>query len=45
MADDHSKGVTAGMAQRHQMMPEHMDMMQMMMDMMMQRMPASLATQ
>ena len=38
---DHSKGMPAGMAQRHQMMTEHMAMMQMMMDMMMQRMPAS----
>lgn len=42
---DHSKGVPAGMAQRHQMMTEHMAMMQMMMDMMMQRMPASPVTQ
>ena len=42
---DHSKGVPAGMAQRHQMMTEHMAMMQMMMDMMMQRMPASPANQ
>ena len=42
---DHSKGMPAGMAQRHQMMTEHMAMMQMMMDMMMQRMPASPATQ
>jgi hypothetical protein len=33
------------MAQRHQMMTEHMAMMQMMMDMMTQRMPASPATQ
>lgn len=42
---DHSKGMPAGMAQRHQMMTEHMAMMQMMMDMMTQRMPASPATQ
>ena len=42
---DHSKGLPAGMAQRHQMMTEHMTMMQMMMDMMMQRMPASPAVQ
>lgn len=42
---DHSKGMPAGMAQRHQMMTEHMAMMQMMMDMMMQRMPASPTTQ
>ena len=42
---DHSKGMPAGMAQRHQMMTEHMAMMQMMMDMMMQRMPASPAAQ
>ena len=42
---DHSKGMPAGMAQRHQMMTEHMAMMQMMMDMMMQRMPASPVTQ
>lgn len=38
---DHGKGMPAGMAQRHQMMTEHMAMMQMMVDMMMQRMPAS----
>ncbi len=38
---DHGKGMPAGMAQRHQMMTEHMAMMQMMMDMMAQRMPAS----
>ncbi len=42
---DHSKGMPAGMAQRQQMMTEHMAMMQMMMDMMMQRMPASPAIQ
>ncbi len=42
---DHSKGMPAGMAQRHQMMTEHMAMMQMMMDMMMQRMPASAVAQ
>ena len=42
---DHSKGMPAGMAQRHQMMTEHMAMMQLMMDMMMQRMPASPVTQ
>jgi hypothetical protein len=42
---DHSKGMPDGMAQRHQMMTEHMAMMQMMMDMMMQRMPASPADQ
>ena len=42
---DHSKGMPAGMAQRHQMMTEHMAMMQMMMGMMMQRMPASPVTQ
>lgn len=41
----HSKGMPAGMARRHQMMTEHMSMMQMIMDMMMQRMPASPATQ
>lgn len=44
-AMDHSKGMPAGMTQRHQMMTEHMAMMQMMMDMMMQRMPASPSTQ
>ena len=42
---DHSKGMPAGMAQRHQMMTEHMATMQLMMDMMMQRMPASPAIQ
>jgi len=42
---DHSKGMPADMAQRHQMMTEHMAMMQMMMAMMTQRMPASPATQ
>jgi hypothetical protein len=42
---DHSKGMPADMAQRHQMMTEHMATMQMMMDMMTQRMPASPATQ
>jgi len=36
---DHSKGMPAGMAQRHQMMTEHMAMMQMMTDMMSDRMP------
>ena len=32
------------MAKRHQMMTDHMAMMQMMMDMMMQRVPSALAT-
>ena len=35
----------ADMAKRHQMMTEHMAMMQTMMDMMMQRMPAMAAAQ
>ena len=34
-----SKGMPADMAQRHKMMTQHMAMMQMMMDMMSQRMP------
>ena len=38
---DHNKGMPADMTQRQQMMTEHMAMMQMMMDMMAQRMPAS----
>jgi hypothetical protein len=42
---DHRKGMSVGMAQRHRMMTDHMAMMQMMMDMMMQRMPASPAAQ
>jgi HPt (histidine-containing phosphotransfer) domain-containing protein len=35
----HGQGMPGGMAQRHQMMTDHMAMMQMMMDMMAQRMP------
>jgi hypothetical protein len=42
---DRGQGMPAGMAPRHQMMTEHMAMMQMMMDMMAQRMPASPAAQ
>ena len=42
---DTREALPAGMAQRQQMMTEHMAMMQMMMDMMTQRMPASPATQ
>jgi hypothetical protein len=36
---DHGKGMPADMAKRHQMMADHMAMMQMMMDMMADRMP------
>ena len=39
------KGMSADMVQRHQMMTAHMATMQMMMDMMMQRMPAAPAAQ
>jgi hypothetical protein len=39
------KGMPADMVQRHQMMTAHMATMQMMMDMMMQRMPAAPAAQ
>jgi len=39
------KVMQAEMAKREQMMTDHRAMMQMMMDMMMQRMPASPATQ
>jgi len=38
------KGMPADMAQRHQKMTDHMAMMQMMMDMMADRMPAAPAT-
>jgi len=37
-------GMPTDMAKRHQMMTDHMAMMQMMMDMMMQRVPSALAT-
>ena len=39
------KGMSADMARRHQMMTDHMAMMQTMMDMMMQRMPTMAAAQ
>jgi hypothetical protein len=39
------KAMPADMAKRHQMMTDHMAMMQMMMDMMMQRMPPMAAAQ
>jgi len=38
------KGMPADMAQRHQKMTDHMAMMQMIMDMMADRMPAAPAT-
>jgi hypothetical protein len=40
---EHGKGMQAGMGKRHQMMTEHMATMQLLMDMMMEHMPASSA--
>ncbi len=40
---DPCKGMSGDKAERHQMMTEHMAMMQLMLDMMMQRMPAAQA--
>lgn len=42
---DHSTGMPAGMAQRHQLMAEQTAMMQLLLEMLAQRMPAPQATQ